>query len=104
MQRFAFKMKLLPGKAAAYKQRHDDIWPELVKLHSDAGIRDYSIYLDEATNTLFAFQYRIDHHQTDQLPDSPLMRRWWTYMSDLMECHPDGAPIAIPLEEVFHMD
>jgi L-rhamnose mutarotase len=104
MQRHAFKMKLLPGVAAEYKKRHDEIWPDLVKLHSDAGISDYSIYLDEETNTLFAFQQRIDHHCVAALPDSPLMRKWWDYMQDLMVCHPDGAPVAIPLLEVFHMD
>lgn len=104
MKRYGFKMKLLPGVAAEYKKRHDEIWPDLVKLHSDAGIFDYSIYLDEETDTLFAFQKLSDHNSVATLPDSPLMRKWWDYMKDLMVCHPDGAPVATPLKEVFHMD
>jgi L-rhamnose mutarotase len=40
----AFKMKLKPGALAEYKKRHDEIWPELAKAHSDAGISDYSIF------------------------------------------------------------
>jgi L-rhamnose mutarotase len=38
------------------------------------------------------------------LPNHPIMRKWWDYMKDLMECHPDGRPVAIPLVQVFHMD
>ena len=48
-----FKMKLNPGMSEEYKKRHDNIWPELVQLLKQAGISDYSISLDEETNTLF---------------------------------------------------
>ena len=51
-------MKLRPGCKAEYKKRHDAIWPELKDLLKKAGIRDYTIYLDEETNTLFAVQYQ----------------------------------------------
>ena len=30
--RIAFRMQLHPGQAAAYKARHDAIWPELTTL------------------------------------------------------------------------
>ena len=56
MIRNTFKMKRKPGTVAEYKKRHDEIWPELSKAHSDAGIFDYSIYFDEESLTLFAFQ------------------------------------------------
>ncbi|HVF96868.1 MAG TPA: L-rhamnose mutarotase, partial [Flavisolibacter sp.] len=45
--RVAFKMKLFPGFEAEYKKRHDEIWPELTALLKEAGISDYSIFLDE---------------------------------------------------------
>ena len=56
MKRHAFKMKLKAGKAAEYRKRHDEIWPELVALIKDSGVSDYSIFLDEETNILFAVQ------------------------------------------------
>ena len=56
MQRIAFKMKLMAGCQAEYKRRHDAIWPELVALLKEHGVSDYSIFLDEETNTLFAVQ------------------------------------------------
>jgi len=41
MKRVAFKMKLKNGCFEEYKKRHNEIWPELVKLLSDAGISNY---------------------------------------------------------------
>ena len=56
MQRLAFKMKLNPGQKEAYQKRHNEIWPELRKLLKDSGVMEYSIFFDEETDTLFAFQ------------------------------------------------
>ncbi len=97
-------MKLLPGCEAEYKRRHDEIWPELVRLLEESGISDYSIYLDQETGILFASQKLTDHHNSGQLPGHPVMRKWWDYMKDIMECHQDKSPIETPLPEMFHMD
>ena len=48
----AAKLKLKPGMGDEYKKRHDDIWPELADAIRKAGIRDYSIFLDEETGEL----------------------------------------------------
>ena len=55
-KRFGFKMKMLPGFKEEYKKRHAEIWPELVRLLKAEGIGNYSIFLDEETNFLFAYQ------------------------------------------------
>lgn len=105
MNKFAFKMKLMPGCAAEYKRRHDEIWPELSALLKANGISDYTIFLDEETNTLFAVQRQSSSGQSSQgLGDNPVMQRWWAYMADLMETHADHSPVSIPLKKVFHLD
>jgi L-rhamnose mutarotase len=103
MEKYAFKMKLNPGMAAEYKRRHDAIWPELVALLRDAGISDYSIYLDAETNILFGVLWRRSDHTMDTLADSPVMRRWWEHMRDIMETRPDVVPVESPLAPMFHM-
>ncbi|MXN64381.1 L-rhamnose mutarotase [Stappia sp. GBMRC 2046] len=103
MEKYAFKMKLRPGCEDEYRKRHDEIWPELVTLLKEAGISDYSIHLDRETGTLFAVLWRWDGHTMDRLPLDPVMRRWWDHMADIMETKPDGEPVAIPLETMFHM-
>ena len=104
MIRKAFKMKLKPGFEAEYKKRHDQIWPELSEELSKAGVYDYSIYLDEQTLTLFAFQKLKDNNTANELPDNAVVRKWWDYMKDLMEYNDLNQPVTVELKEVFHMD
>lgn len=103
MEKYAFKMRLNPGHMAEYKKRHDEIWPELVTLLKDAGVSDYSIHLDEETNTLFGVLWRTEDHGMDDLPGTEIMQRWWAHMADIMETHPDNRPVEQPLELVFHL-
>ena len=103
MNRMAFKMKLNPGCRDEYIRRHDTIWPELVTLLKDTGISDYSIFLDEATLTLFGVLKVNDALQMDKLPEQEVMKRWWAYMKDIMESNQDNSPVSKPLEEVFYL-
>lgn len=80
------------------------IWPELVRKHSEHGIRNYSIYYDENTLTLFAYRELTDDASAELMKEDELVRRWWDYNADLMECYPDNEPVCRLLEEMFHMD
>jgi L-rhamnose mutarotase len=104
MQRSAFIMKLKPGYEEEYKRRHDEIWPELSETLSRAGVSDYSIFLDEKTHTLFAVQKLAEGNTADNLPNLPIVKKWWAFMADIMETNPDHSPVCIPLREMFHMD
>jgi L-rhamnose mutarotase len=104
MQRSGFKMKLKPGFEAEYKKRHDEIWPELVKELTQAGVSDYSIFLDEETLTLFAVQKLTADNTAADLPATEIVKKWWAYMADIMETNPDNSPVCTPLPEVFHQD
>jgi L-rhamnose mutarotase len=104
MKRFAFKMKLKPGMAAEYEKRHDEIWPELLDLLRGSGVSDYSIFLDEETNTLFASQKVAGEGGSQDLGSLEIVQRWWAYMADIMETNPDKSPVSIPLREVFRME
>mgnify|MGYP000048829787 CR=1 FL=1 len=100
--RNAFKMKLKSGFEAEYKKRHDEIWPELEVLLSESGVHDYSIFLDEETLTLFAFQKVKVGFDNDYLPNHPIVKKWWAYMADIMETNPDHSPVSIDLTPVFY--
>ncbi len=103
MARQAFKMKLKPGQKEEYRRRHAAIWPELVSLLHETGVSEYSIFLDEETNTLFAFQLQDGSQSSQDLGDNPVVQKWWAYMADIMDTNPDKSPVSIPLEEVFYM-
>lgn len=103
IRRIAFKMKLKSGYREEYKKRHDQIWPDLTGLLKSAGIEDYSIFLDEETDTLFAVQKIRGDQDSQQLGQNPLVLKWWKYMADIMETNPDYSPITVPMHEVFYL-
>jgi len=83
MKRNAYAMRLKPGYA---------------------GVSDYSIYLDEKTNTLFAFQYLADDATDSELANEDIVKKWWPMMRDVMDTNADESPVSDPPREMFHMD
>ncbi len=55
MKRKASIMFVHQDKYEEYKQRHDDIWPEMAEALKAHGAHHYSIFLDEETGRLFAY-------------------------------------------------
>jgi L-rhamnose mutarotase len=101
--RVAFKMQLFTDKKEEYRKRHDEIWPELIALLKETGISEYSIFLDETTNSLLGVLKAEDPALLNDLPSHVVMQKWWQYMGDIMESNPDNSPVSIPLEEVFYL-
>ena len=104
MQRIAFKMYLNEGQKEEYKKRHDALWPELHQLLKGAGVSEYSIFLDEETNTLFAFQKVSGEGSSQDLGQTEIVQKWWAFMSDIMKSNPDHSPVTVPMEELFYME
>ncbi len=45
MEKYAWRGKIVPGMQEEYKKRHDNIWPEMKEVLADAGIVNYSIWM-----------------------------------------------------------
>ena len=103
MHRIAFKMHLFEGYEAEYIKRHDEIWPELTSLLKEAGISDYSIFLDKDTNTLIGVMKAADLAKLDELPKQPVMQKWWANNVGIMATNPDNSPVQTSLTEIFHL-
>jgi len=104
MQRLAFKMHLNEGQKEEYKKRHNELWPALRQLLKSAGVSEYSIFLDEETNILFAFQKVSGEGSSQDLGSNPIVQKWWAYMADIMETNDDNSPKMVPLDELFYME
>lgn len=102
-ERIAFRMNLNPGQAEEYRRRHEAIFPELVVALKDAGISDYTIWLDPQSNALFGTLVRAEGHTMDELPNLPVMQRWWAHMSDIMQTHEDNVPVQVQLLRMFSL-
>ena len=99
--RHAWVMKLKPGNEAIYKQKHDEIWPEMLALMAHNGTRNFSIY--RYGLLLFAYQERDKPRVTGE-PIDPIVWKWWEMMARYMETNADFSPWQEPIEEVFHAD
>ena len=106
--RDAVIMKLKPGAAEEYAKRHSEVWPELLESIKNHGAKNYSIYLNEATNELFSY-LEVDDADAELWASrskniDEITKKWWAYMADLMEVNSDNSPVSIPIREVFHLD
>ena len=99
--RVAWVMKLKPGCEAIYKQKHDEIWPEMLANLQRDGIRNFSIY--RYGLLLFACLER-DRAPPPNQPHDPVTLRWWRMMVPYMDTNDDGSPWQAPVEEMFHKD
>ena len=100
----AFKMKLFDGMAEEYEKRHNELWPEMRDMIHAYGGRNYSIFLDRETNTLFGVLEIESEERWAASANTEVCRRWWHFMADIMETNPDESPVSVDLATVFHLD
>ena len=100
--RHAFKLKIRPGTELEYERRHREVYPELLQVFHDAGVRTYSIFRDGLT--LFAYMEMDDPEETMRIiSSSEINAQWQTYMSDILAPFRSGNAMEI-LPEVFHCE
>lgn len=96
-------MFLNKGSETEYKKRHEETWQEIKNLLKDAGVANYSIFLDEETSILFGVLDCYDEDKYQEISLQPVMQKWWDYMKDLMQTNEDNSPVSISLTEVFYL-
>ena len=109
MRRFGQVIGIDPASVKEYLRHHEKIWPEIEAAIREAGIRNYSIFLDG--DQLFGyFEYHGPDDEYSQrmqsLAASPRMREWWGLIEPMQrprDDRPDG-DWWLTLEEVFHQD
>ena len=95
MQRMGHVLALKPGTVERYKELHAAVWDEVLATITTANIRNYSIFLREPENLLFAYwEYVGDDFEADMeaLSRVPAMQEWWKI------CEPLQQPLATRAE------
>jgi L-rhamnose mutarotase len=104
MIRKAFRMSVHAGQEIEYARRHQPIWQELADTLVAHGVVTYSIFLDPETRDLFAYAEIESEERWQAIASTPVCRRWWHYMRDLMPSSADDSPVSRDLSEVFHLE
>ncbi len=99
-----FKMQLYTGQEEEYERRHNALWPEMKDMIHQYGGKNYSIFLDRETMTLFGIIEIEDEARWAMGADTAINRKWWDFMADIMETNPDHSPVSKDLQLVFHLN
>ena len=104
MIRKAFRMSVYEGRFDEYERRHRPIWPELEEVLRAYGVHNYSIFLDPADGSLFAYVEIESEARWAAIAETEVCRGWWRFMREVMPSNADDSPHSVPLREVFHLD
>ena len=102
MIRRAFTLRLKPGALAEYKQRHDEIWPELVAEIERSGIATMTAF--NTGDTIFYYSEIRDADAWDRLWHTEVHDRWGEAFKPLMDFDENGIVAAGDLTEIFHLE
>lgn len=105
MEKYAWKAFIKEGAYEEYCRRHDEIWPEMIAVLKEAGIKNYTIW--NVGNELFGYyecEKGVEHAARVQ-SESPVVKKWDAYMSDILIMSMDPVTKAQPrLTKVFELD
>jgi L-rhamnose mutarotase len=106
MPRVCFVLQVKPQHLAEYRERHRAVWPEMRQALSDAGWRNYSLFLRQ-DGTLVGYLECDDFAAAKAaMAETAVNQRWQAEMAGFFDetgpLRPDEA--MVPLDEIFHLD
>ena len=97
MEKYAWRGKIVPGMQEEYKKRHDNIWPEMKEVLANAGIVNYSIWMQgEELFGYYECEKGVDYAAKVQA-ESDVVKKWDEYMKDILIMEKDPVTGAQPL-------
>jgi L-rhamnose mutarotase len=100
--RRAYTIHLAPGALAEYKEKHDNIWPELVEEFRAQGIAQLSAFTADAV--VFYYAEVLQEDAFDRLFQTAVHDRWAEEFKDLIAFDADGQVSAPFMTEIFHLE
>ena len=96
-EKYAWRGKIVPGMQEEYKKRHDNIWPEMKEVLADAGIVNYSIWMQgEELFGYYECEKGVEYAAKVQA-ESNVVKKWDEYMKDILIMEKDPVTGAQPL-------
>ena len=104
MQRICFLLKVKQEKLEEYKQRHAQVWPEMLRALLSAGWHNYSLFLRGDGLLVGYFETPDFERALAGMKEQPVNEKWQKEMAPFFE-QSEGAPDdnMVQLEEVFHL-
>ena len=102
--RVCFTLRVRPDRLDEYRTRHREVWPEMRAALSDAGWRNYSLFL--AGDGLLVGYLECDDFDAAlaEMARTEVNARWQTEMAEFFVGDGNADERMTPLDEVFHLD
>ena len=104
-QRICFQLRVRPERAEEYAARHTQVWPEMREALSQAGWRNYSLFLTPDC-TLIGYLECDDFAFAQQAMSlTEVNARWQTEMAEFFVSDGNALPdeSITPIPEIFHL-
>jgi L-rhamnose mutarotase len=106
MQRVGFVFKVKADRLEEYRQRHEQVWPEMLEALRETGWHNYSIFMRE-DGLLFGYLETADFEKAlAGMDKKEINTRWQAEMAPFFEelegRRPDQGMLR--LKEIFHLD
>lgn len=106
MQRVCFLLKVKHDRLEEYRERHANVWPDMLEALSETGWHNYSLFLRD-DGLLVGYVETPDLQAAlDGMAAREVNARWQAEMAEFFESldgrRPDEAFYVLP--EVFHLD
>ncbi|MDX6551928.1 MAG: L-rhamnose mutarotase [Gaiellales bacterium] len=102
MIRRAYTIHLAPGALAEYREKHDNIWPELVEEFRRLGFAQLTAFA--AYPVVFYYAEITNEQAFDGLWESTVQARWADEFKGLIAFDEDGQVSAPFMTEIFHLE
>lgn len=107
MKRIGSVIELRDGAHEEYERLHKTVWPGVLDMIRECGIRNYTIF--RWGNKLFSyFEYIGDNFEADmrKMADDPKTQEWWGLTEPLQKRVPEArvGEQWHEIPEVFHTD
>jgi L-rhamnose mutarotase len=106
-QRVCFLLHLKPERVGEYLAAHEHVWPDMIGALSDAGWRNYSLFVRPDDGLVVGYLETDDFRAAQSgMAATEVNSRWQARMADYFQnpagIRPDEA--MKPLTEYFHLD
>jgi L-rhamnose mutarotase len=105
MEKVCFLLKVRKERIAEYKQRHAEVWPEMLQALAAAGWHNYSLFLRDDGLLVGYCEVESFTKALEEMKRFPVNERWQEWMAPFFEGLGQGGADdnMIQLEQVFHL-
>jgi L-rhamnose mutarotase len=105
MQRVCFLLKVREDRIDEYRERHAEVWPEMLEALSATGWRNYSLFLRDDGLLVGYLETEDFQAALAGMEATEVNTRWQKEMAPLFEALDGARPDEAmkPLTEVFHL-